>query len=186
MRCVTRFGSAGGVIALSVMTTSKGRRDTIPNQGIIPYRKRAVWDWSSDVCYSDLVGALGADPRVNGLLRPSDCVAAELDRLGKFPFGHPAIDRRPAQPDTVLDFLEADEARHAFRLCWRRHSTFSHDDLQRSPRRYPPAGHPCARVRRYDQRGAGPPGARFPWPNEASRRAPGCPKRARERRAIRR
>src|SRR3546814_8209302 len=69
---------------------------------------------------SPSVGALVADPRVNVLLRPSNCVAAELDRLGKFPFGHPAIDRRPAQPDTVLDFLDADEARHAFRLCCRR------------------------------------------------------------------
>src|SRR3546814_250683 len=90
---------------------------------------------------SPSVGALVADPRVNVLLRPSNCVAAELDRLGKFPFGHPAIDRRPAQPDTVLDFLEADAVRHAFRLCWRRHSTFSHDDLQRSPRHYPQSGH---------------------------------------------
>src|SRR3546814_3531160 len=35
MRRVTRFGSAGGGIALSVMTTSNGRREDIPQQGIL-------------------------------------------------------------------------------------------------------------------------------------------------------
>src|SRR3546814_16824018 len=35
MRGVTRFGSAGGGIALSVMTTSNGRREDIPQQGIL-------------------------------------------------------------------------------------------------------------------------------------------------------
>src|SRR3546814_20671843 len=60
---------------------------------------------------SPSVGALVADRRVNVLLRPSNCVAADLDRLGRFPFGHPAIDSRPDQQDTGLTCLDAAEDR---------------------------------------------------------------------------
>lgn len=61
---------------------------------------------------------LAGYPALHIFQRPRNRVPAELNRLRKLAFGHPAVDRRSAEPHAVLHFPETDEPRHPLGFGW--------------------------------------------------------------------
>jgi len=52
----------------------------------------------------------GSNPSLYLIFRPCHRVSTKLHRLWELSFAHPAIDRRSAQPDTMLHFRQTNEA----------------------------------------------------------------------------
>ena len=72
------------------------------------------------------------DPGLYFVFRPCNRIATQLNGLRKLALGHPAIDRRTAKPDTVLNLGQANEPRHPPRpkrttMQPERPSIWSHD-----------------------------------------------------------
>lgn len=118
-----------------------------------------------------------ADPVFDLAFHPGDGVSSQRNGFGKFSFGHPSVDRRAPETDTMLDLLEADEAGFGKRVLF----AFSHVrclPLHREVRR-------GVQARQYDPKEVLRPGGQCPWPSVAGHPPTGCQAPARERRAAR-